>query len=98
MSNVIVKLGQTLYDIALQCYGCPEGVFFLMEDNLLGVDSEITDGQKLTIRDLIPDINGNNLRVVNQLLFMEVKPNSNFIPVEADFEALDFENIDFNAL
>jgi hypothetical protein len=36
-----IQAGQTIYDFALQEYGCIEGVLLLMEDN----------------RDLVPDLN-----------------------------------------
>lgn len=41
MKTVAIQDGQTIYDLALQEYGCIEGVMLLMEDN----------------SDLVPDLN-----------------------------------------
>ena len=46
-----VKDGQSLYDLALQCYGDISGYWWLLEDNALTVESEIEPGQSLFIRD-----------------------------------------------
>ena len=98
MGKVKVKLGQTLYDIAIQCYGCPEGVFYLCDDNNLSLDTELTEGQELVIGEATPVINENNIRVKEQLSLKSIYPNSNQLPIGAgDFQATDYDNIDFNA-
>lgn len=33
MKQITVKFGQSIYDIAVQYYGCTDGVWLLMEDN-----------------------------------------------------------------
>lgn len=56
MTQITVREGQSLYDIALQWYGDIEGYFWLLEDNRLTVESEIRAGQTLQIReDFISD-------------------------------------------
>ncbi len=45
--------GQTLWDLAIQCYGSVEGVFALIQDNadqLTSLDDELTPGQVLRVR------------------------------------------------
>lgn len=99
MAKVKVKLGQTLYDLAIECYGCPEGVFYLCDDNQLPLDAELTEGQELVFGEAIPVINENNIRVKEQLNSKSIHPNSNQLPIgTGDFEATDYDNIDFNAL
>lgn len=44
--------GQTLWDLAIQCYGSVEGVFLLIQDNadqLSSLDDDLVPGQVLRI-------------------------------------------------
>lgn len=52
---VTVREGQSIWDIALQHYGNASGVFSLLEDNGLTLDSTLTAGQTLTIRGGVTD-------------------------------------------
>ncbi len=65
---MIVKAedSQTLFDLALFYYGGFEGVFLLMEDNDLAIDTELTPGQELIIRDVVPVLNDYNQALVLQ--------------------------------
>ncbi len=53
MRTIRVKKDQSLSDIALQEYGHVEGVFFLVEDNviLIGITDNIYEGDELLIRE-----------------------------------------------
>jgi len=61
MQTIKVKSGQTLFDIALQCYGSVEGVYQLISDNnltsltdLLPVDTELViDTTKIINQQLV---------------------------------------------
>jgi hypothetical protein len=55
MATHIVTKGQCLMDVAVQRYGSVEAQFDLCKDNNLEVDDDITPGQILQIRDVLPD-------------------------------------------
>lgn len=47
---IVVKNGQTIFDICLQEYGSPEAVFQLITDNNLeGINANLIAGQELVI-------------------------------------------------
>lgn len=78
MKNIKVKSGQTLIDIALQEYGCIEGLVYILEDNALSMDSESYAGQALIIRD-IPEITKDNKKIQQGLIELSVIPNSQIL-------------------
>jgi hypothetical protein len=51
MKTITVHDGQSIYDLANQLYGAIEGVFWLMADNNLQLDSFIKSGQVLRVRE-----------------------------------------------
>lgn len=56
MRTIIVKLNQSLFDIALQEYGDVQGVFFLVDDNgLNSIDANVYEGDELQVRDEVID-------------------------------------------
>lgn len=92
MRNVIVTYGQTIFDIAIQEYGTYEGVFLLMEDNNLGLDSEITAGEMLLVRELVPELDEKNLQTSSYLKANSIAPNAAFVSeAEAEFELDDYD-------
>lgn len=65
--QVQVSDRQSIIDIAVQEYGCYEGVFILLSDNsdrLLAIDEIPLPGTKLNIRQTVPNINPANTTVV----------------------------------
>lgn len=50
---LIVKDNQSLYDIAVQQYGDLSGILLLIEDNGLDMQSQISPGQILKVRDIV---------------------------------------------
>lgn len=54
MNEVTVRSGQTIWDIALQVYGAPEGALWLMEDNELN-GWDVSVKQVLRVRDAVLD-------------------------------------------
>jgi hypothetical protein len=98
MKEIVATYGQTIYDIAILEYGCYEGIFILMEDNQLDLTSILTPGHKLKIRTEIPRLNETNLSVKYSFQTSGIRPNAGYLVAIGDYEALDFENIDFNAL
>lgn len=98
MIEVTATYGQTIYDIALRRYGCYEGVFVLMEDNSINLNTQLVAGDVLLIRDQVPELSFNNRAIVDFYNTELVNPNSGYVNEEGDFELLDFENFDFNTL
>ncbi|MCO5253354.1 MAG: LysM peptidoglycan-binding domain-containing protein [Bacteroidetes bacterium] len=60
MKEVTTGNGQQLEDIAIQEYGCEEGVITLLADNRLSMDDLLYPGQKLKVREEVPELTGNN--------------------------------------
>ena len=96
MIEVIVKYGQTLFDIALEQYGCEEGIITLAEDNALAIDAELTPGQILLVQSTLPVISANNQTIATYFKTNKVHINSQFIPSKTigQFLPTDF-NEDF---
>ncbi len=91
-----VKAGQTIYDIALNKYGCYEGVFLLLQDNGLNLISDVLPGQSLVIRDAVPQLNSTNIPVVADMKLNSTTPNSGYKVVRnADFKKGDFSVYNF---
>ena len=59
--QVIIQEGQTMLDIALQEYGCYEGLFLLLQDNNVAMGEDINTGDALTIREVVPQLTDSNL-------------------------------------
>lgn len=98
MYKVKVLEGQTLYDISIQVYGCPEGVFELVKYNDLSIDQKLVPGQELLVLDTVPELNANNKAIANWFGRESRKPNSGDIgELVGEFEGIDFESIDFLA-
>ena len=98
MRSVSVFEGQTIYDIAIQEYGCFEAVFLLLEDNVgLTLDTELINKQQLNIRNEVPELTETNKQIVEIFKQKNIKPNSGYQPdlTQGDFELEDFEQIDF---
>jgi hypothetical protein len=74
MSKIKVYEGQSIYDIAVQEYGSVEGLFYLLADNNLTLDSNLKSGAELVVRDSIIKaaalvIKKNN-QVVNNMAYL----------------------------
>jgi hypothetical protein len=97
MFSITVQEGQTIYDIAIQEYGCAEAVSLLTADNNIGLSTEFEGGEILSIRDAIPEINNNNIAIAKLFKTKGIKPNSGYLIelVEGDFEGVDYEREDF---
>lgn len=76
MKTITVKEGQTLEDIAIQYYGCFEGVITLMQDNDLALDSPLYVGRALEIQDEVPALTPTNKKVVEAFERKGYSPNS----------------------
>jgi hypothetical protein len=98
MKTVIVVEGQTIYDIAIKEYGGYEGVFILLEDNSLDLTTVLTAGDKILVRNVVPELTDNNVLIADYFKANRLNPNSGYLNTVGDYEALDFENFDFNAL
>lgn len=65
--QVVVADRQSLVDIAIQEYGCYEGLFYLLDDNsdrLFAVDEVPLPGMKLNVRIKTPVLSPSNTSVV----------------------------------
>ncbi len=77
MATINTTEGQTLTDIALQEYGCVEGIFILMEDNpMLNMDGKLITGQAVQIREAIPELTINNKAIATELKASSRKINT----------------------
>ena len=79
---IIVEEGQTLIDLAIQEYGCIEAVAYLCEDNNFSLDETLTPAQKVKIRDVITNINGSNIEVLNIQKSKRTIINSGIAPIQ----------------
>lgn len=52
----IVQYNQSLMDLAVQKYGNASGVVALANDNGLAIDADVFAGDKLIIRDELPEV------------------------------------------
>lgn len=52
MKTFAVKDGQSIYDVANQVYGSFSGVFLLLADNSLSLDTDLFAGQVLLVREI----------------------------------------------
>ena len=72
--------GQTIFDIALQQYGCFEGVFLIMELNpTINLNTVLQPNTEIKIKDILPELNADNKRVVQLYTQNNVKPNSSYV-------------------
>lgn len=95
-----VEGGQNIVDIALQKYGCYEGVFTLMVDNGLSLTPTLTAGQQLQVRDEVPKITSNNKAIAAVFASNYTVVNTGHKPVdsvepEAGFFDNEFYNTEF---
>lgn len=63
IKQITVQGGQSLIDIAMQQYGCYEGVMLLLQDNadrLTAIDNVPDPGMQLNIRTEVPKLNNAN--------------------------------------
>ena len=97
---MIIKVlsGQTLIDIALQQYGCYEGIKILCQDNGLSFTSEIHAGDTLLIQDVVPELTDDNIKVANYYAANKVQVNSTWYAPSGDFLSDDFLTTDFKTL
>ena len=68
---ITVNPGQSMYDIAVQEYGCYEGVFLLIVHNptvlVDGLDTELSIGASLAILKTVPSLTANNVAFTNYI-------------------------------
>ena len=62
---VVPAPGQNLIDIAMQYYGCYEGVALIMQDNDIALDDIISNELEILIRDEVPELRPGNLQAVS---------------------------------
>jgi phage tail protein X len=65
MTTITVINGQTLSDIAIQYYGCIEGIIQLIQDNpnIGAFEQILKPGTKLQIQDNVPVFNTQNVKM-----------------------------------
>jgi hypothetical protein len=97
---MIIKVlsGQTLIDIALQQYGCYEGIAILCQDNGLSFTSEIKAGDTLIIRDAMPELTDTNIKIAAYYAANKVQVNNTWFAPTGDFLSDDFLTTDFKTL
>lgn len=76
MKIITATYGQTLMDIAVQEYGCYEGVTLLMQDNDLALTANLVAGQELLIRDAVPELTATNQAVAQYNRLNGISVNS----------------------
>lgn len=65
-NKIRVGTGQTLCDIAIQEYGCIEGLLLLIEDNNYGNIGIPVSGLKVDIRPVVPVLTDENVAIANE--------------------------------
>lgn len=93
--NLTVTQGQTIYDVAMQVYGCYEGIFLLIQDNNVSLVSELMPGQNLIVRDTVPKLNENNIAVAAYYKLNSIIPNSGWKVSTGGFYSIGFYNFGF---
>ena len=79
MRVVVATQGQTIYDIAIQEYGCYEGVFQIMKDNEgFGLSTELVAGQSVNIQDTVPELTVDNQAIAQQFKVNNTRINSSY--------------------
>jgi len=86
MRIITVRMGQSVEDVALQYYGTTDGSILILMDNNLSPDFEPLVGQKLSIRDEVPQINDTNKDVERYLQDKSIAPNSSLTAATAPVE------------
>lgn len=77
MRTIKVQQGQTLKDIAMQEYGCFEGLQRILELNNIGFGF-LANGANVIVDDTAPVLSENNLRVVKYYQNEAVVVNSHY--------------------
>jgi hypothetical protein len=98
MKSIIVGNGQQIEDVAIQEYGCQEGVVVLLSDNGLGLDDLLYPGQVLKVRNVVPELTSNN-RVKQVTIANErLEPNSGVVGEKPNegYAAEDYFLEDYN--
>lgn len=98
MKVIIATYGQTLMDIALQEYGCIEGLFEIIKLNTaMHLSYELTAAEAVIIDDVIPKLTTTNLQILKQLqtqkaLGIGINSTYHIEPVLGQFLPQDFNN------
>lgn len=84
--TVIVKQGQTMFDIAIQEYGSVEAIGMLMEDNPQIVELTAIDlgGTKVLVRQPIPPLNIMNRQIAAGFAEAVLPPASLYSNIEIE--------------
>jgi hypothetical protein len=100
MKELKVAEGQTLIDIAIQEYGCYEGLHVLMADNNIGPNGLVEDGETfrlikagdlLLIREEVPELTESNRTIAAYYKINRLRVNTGYQP-NGDFDwRYDFE-------
>lgn len=88
--QVEVFEGQTLIDIAIQEYGCYEGVMLLLKDNAIRIADDLNAGLVLMVRDEVPELNAINRAVAAFYKANGIKVNTNWQARGQGFYEADF--------
>lgn len=100
MKTINVAEGQTLIDIAIQEYGCYEGLHQLMKDNNIGPNGLIEDGEvyrlitagdTLLVQDEVPELTDTNRTIAAYYKRNRIKVNTTYTPGNEFDWRYDFE-------
>lgn len=103
--QVTVSDRQSLTDIAMQEYGCYQGVFILLEDNsdrLFAIDEVPLPGMKLNVRTTVPNINAANTSVVAEYgkqdhrVLSQAVGEAFIVEVVSDYVTTDYMDITYS--
>lgn len=76
------EAGQTIIDVAIEYYGCYEGVFLILEDNpTLVLGDKLNASQKIVLRDAVPTLTDNNVTIAQYFATKNIKVNSGDKPL-----------------
>lgn len=95
MKTIFATEGETIYDIAVREYGCYEGVFLLCSDNGFGIVTELTAGEAILIRDVVPELTDDNVQVAAYFNANNIKPNAGHYILLDGFYNDDFYSFGF---
>ena len=88
--------GQTLIDIAIQHYGCYEGLFEILKLNPhMGLSYEVAAGEEVLVHDEVPELTNNNVAIAAHFALNNVRVNSSYQKEVGEFLPEDFNDVDF---
>jgi hypothetical protein len=80
VKKVKATYGQTIVDIAMQCYGCYEGVFEMIKLNTqMHLSYEVEAGEEVVVHDVVPLLTPNNQAVAEYYRTNNIRVNSSYV-------------------